>query len=274
MGICPNGTVIVDWGDNSATSTITGTSLTTAKYANHAYTKAGDYVITLTVSSGTFAIRGSQNASYILKKDTSTTANIHNVYSCAVKKVELGTDVSIGNYAFGYCMSLASVTIPNTVTSIGENAFYYTYSLASVTIPNGVTSIGNYTFYYTFGLSSVALSGGITSIGANAFYATYPLASVTIPNGVTSFGSNAFNGARSLALVTVPSTVTSIGNNAFSGCYGMAEYHIKPTSVPTLGTTAFNNIQSDCVIYVPTSKLSDYQTADNWSTYASHMVGE
>ena len=32
---------------------------------------------------------------------------------------------SIGDFAFDYCSSLTSVTIPNSVTSIGDGAFQY-----------------------------------------------------------------------------------------------------------------------------------------------------
>jgi hypothetical protein len=39
---------------------------------------------------------------------------------------------SIGEWGFGYCSSLTSITIPNSVTSIGENAFGGCYSLADV----------------------------------------------------------------------------------------------------------------------------------------------
>ena len=54
---------------------------------------------------------------------------------------------SIGQWAFSYCNSLTSVTIPNSVTSIGDCAFYYCSSLTSVNIPNSVTSIGNSAFW-------------------------------------------------------------------------------------------------------------------------------
>ena len=53
---------------------------------------------------------------------------------------------SIGNTAFANCISLTSITIPNSVTSIGNSAFYGCSGLTSVTIPNSVTSIGNYAF--------------------------------------------------------------------------------------------------------------------------------
>ena len=45
---------------------------------------------------------------------------------------------------FDSCISLKSVTIPNSVTGIGSYAFRGCTSLKSVTIGNGVTSIGNY----------------------------------------------------------------------------------------------------------------------------------
>ena len=53
---------------------------------------------------------------------------------------------SIGDWAFGGCSSLTSVTIPNSVTSIGILAFFECSGLTSVTIPNSVTSIGNEAF--------------------------------------------------------------------------------------------------------------------------------
>ena len=53
---------------------------------------------------------------------------------------------SIGGYAFEYCTSLTSITIPNSVTSIWNSAFNTCTSLTSITIPNSVTRIGNYAF--------------------------------------------------------------------------------------------------------------------------------
>ena len=54
---------------------------------------------------------------------------------------------SIGDEAFGQCLSMTSIEIPNSVTSIGESAFHYCESLTSIEIPNSVTSIGNNAFY-------------------------------------------------------------------------------------------------------------------------------
>ena len=321
LGICPNGTVTVDWGDGSATSTLTGTSLTTVKTVQHEFPSAGDYVITLTVESGSFAFYGVSNTSHILKVSTATTANISKVYTNAVRKVELGIGAHIEDYAFNFCMSLKTITIPDGVTRIGTYAFQNCYSLSSITIPDSVTSIGTYAFRYCYFLSSIVIPDGVTIIESNVFNSCYSMSSITIPDGVTSIRSYAFNSCYSLSSIMIPDSVTSIGTyafqycnsldsitfpdditsigiytlqncyslssimipdsvtsiggNAFNSCYGMKEYHFLSAAPPTLANTnAFLNIQSDCIIYVPQGSLEAYQTATNFSNYASYMREE
>lgn len=101
------------------------------------------------------------------------------------------------------------------------------------------------------------------------------LQKVELGRGVTSIGSYAFDSCYSLASITIPDGVTSIGSSAFQACHGMAEYHLKPTTPPTLSSTnAFSSIPSDCVIYVPAGCLEAYQTATDWATYANKMREE
>ena len=92
-----------------------------------------------------------------------------------------------------------AVTIPSTlggkpVTSIGEFAFGGCSGLVSVTIPDGVTSIGEFAFYDCSRLTSVTIPDSVTSIGASAFYDCSRLTSITIPDSVTSIGDGAFFG--------------------------------------------------------------------------------
>ena len=99
------------------------------------------------------------------------------------------------------------------------------------------------------------------------------LQAVEIGKNVTSIGTYAFSYCYSLSSVSIPQGVTSIGNYAFYGCSGMAIYDFtKHTSVPTLSNTNIFTIPSDCVIKVPSSLLSAWKSATNWSTYASQIV--
>jgi ubiquitin len=125
---------------------------------------------------------------------------------------------SIGNYAFGNCRSLTSITIPDGVTSIGANAFADCTSLTSITIPDGVTSIGRYAFSGCSNLTSITIGKGVTSIGLGAFRYCTSLTSITIPDGVTSIGEQAFYACTSLTSITFLGTApTTVGNQAFAG---------------------------------------------------------
>jgi len=301
LGVCPNGTVDVDWGDGSTHDTLTGTSTTTPNWTPiHHYASPGDYVIKLTVtgSIGFYGTGNALQASGLLRySESSDTRNY--VYRNAITKVEIGSGVSdLMNFTFNYCYSLSSVTIPDSVTSIGYFAFNFCHSLSSVTVPYGVTSIKYDVFYKCYSLSSITIPDSVTSIGYdtfrdcsslssvtipdsvrsianNMFSGCYSLSSVTIQDSVTSIGNSAFANCYSLSSVTVPDSVTSIGANAFNYCYGINEYHFLKTTPPTLANTnVFANISADCIIYVPAASLDAYKTATNWSTYASYMQGE
>ena len=278
LGVCPNGTVTVDWGDGTTPDTLTGTSTKTVKWTpNHAYAAPGEYVIKLTVN-GTMSVYGESSSNQygaILRYSSSADQRNH-VYQNSVKKVEIGDGVtSIGRYAFQNCYSLTSITIPDSVTSIDSSAFYSCYSLASITISNSVTSIGGYAFSACYSLTSIMIPDSVTSIGTYAFQSCYSLASITIPDGVTSIGGYALRNCSSITSIAIPDGVTSIGSSAFKSCFGVAFYDFSNhTAVPTLANTnAFQGIAADCEIRVPASLVNEWKAATNWSTYASHIVG-
>jgi hypothetical protein len=263
LGLCPNGTLTVDWGDGSATETMTGSSTSTLVYLGHTYA-AGDYVISVLPSSGSALGFGQRNSSStVLCKSQTDDVNGRRVYLNAIQKVEIPDGVtSIGSSAFNNCYSLASVTIPDGVTSIGGYAFANCTSLASVTIPDGVTSIGGYAFQYCYSLASVTIPDGVTSIGSSAFNGCYSLASVTIPDGVTSIGGSAFNNCYSLASVTIPDGVTSIGSSAFNNCYSLASVTI-PDGVTSISSSAFMYCYSLASVTIPDGVTSISSSAFN-----------
>ena len=299
LNLAVNGSVTIDWGDNSETDTVTGTSTSTRIYTQHVYQTTGNYTISITVNSGTFRFYVANNHPILNDKNSSSQYSSRK-YSASIKRIRLGGNVnsgstftqhyslasitipssitSIGSNAFQNCYSLTRITIPSEITSISDYAFYNCYSLTDIAISSSVTSIGTYTFYSCYSITDIAIPSGVTSISDYALSSCYSLTSVTIPSSVTSIGNYAFSNCYSIASIIIPSGVTSIGNSVFSNCYSVLAYHFKSTTPPTLGTTAFNNIQSDCKIYVPYSEdhsiLAAYQSETNWSTYASYMVEE
>ena len=213
LGVCPNGTVTVDWGDGTTPDTLTGTDTTVVQYTpNHAYSVPGEYVIKLTVDgtmgfySDFSSIEGGAILLYLSGID-----GRNYVYRNSVQKIEIGNGVtSIGNFAFNSCSSLTSITIPNGVTNIEQYAFNSCYSLASITIPDGVTSIGNSAFDNCYSLSLITIPNSVTSIGEAAFISCYSVAFYDFSNHTsvpTLSNTNAFNSIAADCQIRVPTSL-------------------------------------------------------------------
>ena len=210
LGVCPNGTVTVDWGDGTTPDTLTGTSTSTVKWTpNHNYAEPGDYVVRLTVD-GEMRFYGSNQYSCVLRYGSLSDSRNY-VYQNSVTKIEMGIGVtSIGESAFYACYSLASITIPDGVMSIGTSAFKSCCSLASIAIPDGVMSIDKETFSTCYSLASITIPDSVTSIGTSAFYKNYGVrffdfsSNTAVP---TLSNTNAFNSIPSDCEIRVPAAL-------------------------------------------------------------------
>ena len=258
LGVCPNGTVTVDWGDGTTPDTLTGTSTSTVQWTpNHAYAAAGEYVIKLTVD-GTMSFYGSSsnNEFSAILRYSSGADGRNRVYQNSVMYVEIGSGIqSIPDFSFFTCYSLVSIKIPNGVTSIGNSAFNSCYSLTSITIPNSTTSVGNVAFNSCYSLTSITIPNGVTSIGNSAFDSCYSLTSITIPNGVTRIGSTMCANCTTLGSITIPGSVTNIGQSTFSNNYALASITIAE-GVQSLAMGMFGSCYSVASIVFPSSVAS------------------
>ena len=153
---------------------------------------------------------------------------------------------SIGDYAFQFCTSLTSITIPNSVTSIGGYAFNSCSSLGTVTIGNSVLTIGSYAFAYAT-ITTITIPNSVTSIGSYAFKTCPNLATATIGTGVTSIGSYAF-AYTALTSINIPSNVANIESRAFAYCASLATVTCRVAQSAFTGSQAFYNTASPLVI--------------------------
>ena len=158
-------------------------------------------------------------------------------------KTEINYDVPYGvividDGAFARCVSLTSITIPDSVMRIGGDGFYGCSNLMSITVPDGVASIEGYTFSYCTNLKSITISDSVTSIDYGAFMNCENLTSLIIPEGVTSISSSTFENCSKLVSITIPDGVTSISHDAFRNCRKLVSITI-PEGVVSIGREAF-----------------------------------
>lgn len=202
-------------------------------------------------------------------------------YRCrSLTEVSFPTCVGIGTTAFQYCYSLMEANFP-TCQDIEANAFYGCSSLTKANFP-ACTRIGYYAFQNCYSLTEVSFPV-CTSIGANAFQNCYSLTEASFPV-CTSIGASAFLSCSSLTEASFPAC-TSIGASAFRNCRNLLSFNlVGVSSVPTLtGSFVFTSTPIGGYtastgevygsVYVPSSLLTAFQTAPNWSLISSRIVG-
>ena len=228
---------------------------------------------------------------------------VSNTYVNGKGVIEFEGDVTIiGDYAFSWCESLTSVTIPDSVTTIGVRAFNECSSLTSATIPDSVTTIGGFAFGWCDSLTSVTIPDSVTTIGNYAFSSCSNLTSVTIPDSVTKIGNMAFYGCENLqkfnskyasedgrcliiedALYafapaglteyTIPNSVTTIRGGAFAYCDNLTSVTI-PNRVTKIEYGAFYSCSGLTSVTIPDSvaEIGDY--AFSWCESLQEFNGK
>ena len=282
---------VVDWGDNTATTTSTGSG---AKSLSHTYTDTGDHIASVSVSGGTISVGGTTlghniggTVSYVqsfikwavINAGVSMLEDYAFSYCMNMEEIRLsGSSITkIDSYAFQYCAKLKTFDIPNTVTAIGSYAFYYCTGLLTVSLPDNAsfTAISNDTFSNCFSVSEMSLPSRISSFGNNSFNNCYNWKNVVIPSNVTDLPSSVFSQCRSFTSLTIPSSITSIGSSAFNYLVGLQKLRFNGTTPPAVANSnAFSSLRRACIISVPTGYLSAYTSAQNYPSSSSYTYIE
>ena len=188
----------------------------------------------------------------------------------------------IGNYAFKNCSRLTTINIPESVRGIGNCAFYKCSNLTSINVDEGNTVydsrnscnaiIETSSNTLIVGCSTTIIPKGVTSIGDYAFYECSSLIAINIPDGVTYIGNYAFENCYCLTGITFPESVTSIGNGAFEDCQRLISITCKSLTPPTIVDGSFYNVDKFIPVYVPTSSVEVYQSAEGWNKF-TNIIG-
>ena len=76
-----------------------------------------------------------------------------------------------------------------------------------------------------------------------------------------------------IGCTNTPSTI-AISDTAFGNNTNLQSVTFRMNRIPEVGYSIFYNCGNNFTIYVPSNRLSAYQTATNLSQYSSKMVGE
>lgn len=112
-----------------------------------------------------------------------------------------------------------------------------------------------------------------TTIEQYAFAYCVDLESASFSN-VTRVAESAFLGCTSLNRVELP-VANNIYGYAFDGCTNLSTFIVgtEYRGVCGLNVTGLNGTPSTMMIYVPDSRVTNYKSAANWSTYKNQISG-
>ena len=122
--------VIIDWGDGSATETVSGTGNVHA--TPHNYATGGSYIVTMSRPTGTtttIMLGNGSGSTGLLGTTDAGSSTYRNVLSA----IETGDGVTaLRNYCFQRNTGLKNVILGPALTTIGSYAFNYDYGIASI----------------------------------------------------------------------------------------------------------------------------------------------
>ena len=300
--------VTIDWGDGN-TEVSTGNANADSTHT-HTYAASGDYIISLSATSGTY-ILGSTSSLYGLFGRNSGDGSRPDVMRNCVTKIETSKDVTgintlggSGDYS-AYFDNCTDIILSKSVQTLGTNRlFVKKLSLRTIIVPEGAQFTGSSNQIMDFSSNVLFCSlpkscnvypNLIDNAGnykllmctmpetaenrGRMFYGMSNLQKACIPGTYTAMGANMYRAAETLRSVTIPAFVTSVAQFSVYPMDNIREYHFLPTTPPTLASTSnMFTVNANVKIYVPYSAdhsiLNAYQTASNWTSFASYIEEE
>lgn len=261
--------VTIDWGDGSATETVSGTG---PVYPTHNYNTNGDYVIRLIPADGCTLTLGGGTA--VTKTVFNNGTGVAAGRGVVLRKAVVGKGITmVGRFAFRNSWALEEVYIQDGVETLGQSCFQECGGLHRIRLPSTLTSLAEGSeFSGCYGLSEINIPSSVTAIGINSFVNCQSLKRVSFP-GITSISASALGTCRGLQRVDLPATLTTLAYNFAGSTINLREIHLAATTPPTLNgtlTTGYSNF----VVYIPAGSLAAYSSANRWSSIAAKLIEE
>ena len=183
---------------------------------------------------------------------------------------------SIRYGAFYSCQTLTEATF-HSASIVASAAFWSCQNLSKVDIPL-CESTSNEAFYNCTALSNVNMPL-LKDIGAYAFESC-AFESVYFSEAVY-VGNSAFRYCSNLKTASFPKC-SWFGSAAFGSAHQFESLYLLGSSIPTLGyTNVFNSTPMSASswighwgsIYVPSSLVDTYKSANRWSVFSDRIVG-
>ena len=292
VGTC---TYSVDWGDGTVETSTAG------NYSRHQYESPGEYTIAIEVTAGTIRL-GYYGSNHTIFSSSDNPKGF-------LKKIEIGDNVvGLCRNTFARFTALRSVSIPVTCVNHdtgSDISMFDAARLTGIVFPSGTPgqntkmiggiqrflaslkyvsipkTMNGFNWNGTYPQSLRKLIFPTYTVATTMYVYLYDVSRLThfiVPGTYTTIPGDRCR-ASLIHKLTIPASVTTINATAFSYNGLLKEVHLLPSTPPTLSNAnAFSSGPADRVYYVPYSEdhsiLEAYQTATNWSTYASQMQEE
>jgi len=156
--------------------------------------------------------------------------------------------------AFGGCLNLKNINLPDSITTIGRCAFTNS-GLETVMFPPKVKIVSADAFYQCNALTSVVLNAGIEEVGCEAFAECSKLSEIDIPSSIRKISDDSFYYCTALNKVKLHWGLEEIGDCAFYACKSLMSVKL-PSGIKRVGKSAFAMCDELRVMTIPPSIVS------------------
>lgn len=163
---------------------------------------------------------------------------------------------------FSYCLSLTTPVPELPCMDVPSQAYSGMYQnctalTAATPLPATNVTMGSYQNMY-YGCTGITEFGDLPArnVASNTYgYMFYNCSSL-----------------RKVGVIAMTGNTSYATGQMFSNCTSLEEIEFSATTPPTINSQIWNNMKSDCKIYVPDESVDAYKSATTWSLRANYIL--